>query len=80
MMIPVDVGTPTINITLPQGTPLMCDGREAARLFGISERSLAALRRNYRDFPVRKVGASVKYLIPDMYVWFRDYDGPIEME
>lgn len=82
MTVPVEVNvdTQTINITLPMGTPLMCDGKEAARLFGVSERSLASLRRNYRDFPVRKVGASVKYLVPDLYAWFRDFAGPIETE
>lgn len=82
MTVPVEVNvdTPTINITLPMGTPLMCDGREAARLFGISERNLANLRKNYSDFPVRKVGASVKYLVPDLYAWFRDYEGTIETE
>lgn len=51
-----------------------------ARLFSISERNLANLRKNYSDFPVRKVGASVKYLVPDLYAWFRDYEGAIETE
>ena len=76
----VEVPAPTINITLPTGTPLMCGAKEAAQLFGISERTLQALRRRHKDFPVRKIGASVGYLVPDLYAWFRDYGGDIETE
>ena len=71
--IPVDVGTPTINITLPVGTPMMCDGAEAARLFGISVGTLANLRKHHRDFPVKCIGGGVRYLVPELYAWFREY-------
>lgn len=74
--VPVEVSipTPTINITLPMGTPLMCDVKEASKLFGISERELTDLRKRNKDFPVRKIGRTVRYLVPDLYAWFRDGD------
>lgn len=77
MRVPVmvEVDAPVVNITLPPSLPLMCDGTEAARLFGISTGTLAKLRRQHRDFPVRLVGDSVRYLVPDLYAWFRDYPG-----
>lgn len=71
--VPVDVVTPNITITLPANVPLMCDVNEAARLFGVSTGTLANLRRAYKDFPVKSVGRSVMYLVPDMYAWFRDF-------
>ena len=82
MTVPVnfEIPTPTINITLPTNTPLMCDIKEAAKLFTVSERTLITLRQRYKDFPVRKVGSTVKYLVPDLYAWFRDYGGDIETQ
>lgn len=71
--VTVEVDTPVVNITLPSSLPLMCDGPEAARLFGISTGTLANLRKHHRDFPVKRVGESVRYLVPDLYAWFRDY-------
>ena len=61
------------EVTLPTGTPLMCDVDEATRLFGISRTTLYGLAREYPDFPVKKVGSGVRYLVPDMYAWFRDF-------
>ena len=77
----VDVPTPTVNITLPTNTPLMCSTEEAVKLFGVGKTTLNALRKTHSDFPVRTIGRSVWYLIPDMYAWFRDYPGgniPVE--
>lgn len=71
--IEVQVPTPTINITLPASIPLMCDGDEAARIFGISRRTLEQMQKTHPDFPVKRVGRSVNYLVPDLYAWFRDY-------
>lgn len=69
------------GITLPAGTPLMCDVDEAARLFGISRTTLYVLAKTYPDFPVKTVGRGVRYLIPDLYVWFRDFpDRTIQTE
>ena len=76
----VELPTPTLHIQLAPETPLMCDGDEAAKLFGISVRTLAALRQHHRDFPVRKIGGAVRYLVPDLYAWFRDYGGDIPTE
>ena len=73
----VELPTPTLHIQLAPETPLMCDGDEAARLFGISTRTLINLQQRHKDFPVRKVGRLVRYLIPDLYVWFRDFGGDI---
>lgn len=73
--VPVEVESPTINITLPTSVPLMCDANEAARLFGVSPKTLATLRHAYADFPVKSVGRSVMYLVPDLYAWFRDFPG-----
>jgi len=57
--IEVQVPTPTINITLPASIPLMCDGDEAARIFGISRRSVNYLVPDlyawFRDYPDRKI-------------------------
>ena len=77
MTVPVEVNVPTPNITisLPSNIPLMCDGEEAARVFGISKRTLEDLRKVHPDFPVKCVGRTVKYLVPDLYAWFRDYPG-----
>lgn len=69
------------EIALPVGTPLMCDVDEAARLFGISRTTLYGLAKAYPDFPVRKIGSGVRYLVPDLYAWFRDFpDRSIETE
>lgn len=61
--------------TLPPMTPLMCDADRASELFGIGKTTLNTLRRRHKDFPVRTIGRSVWYLVPDMYAWFRDYPG-----
>ena len=61
------------GITLPAGTPLMCDVEEAAKLFGISRTTLYGLVKLYPDFPVKMVGRGVRYLVPDMYAWFREF-------
>lgn len=69
----VDVPAPVININLAPGTPLMCDGEQAAKLFGVSKRALESLRKHNPDFPVRHIGTAVRYLVPDLYAWLRDY-------
>ena len=61
------------EFALPANTPLMCDAEEASRLFGISRTTLYGLARQYPDFPAVTVGRGVRYLVPDMYVWFRNY-------
>ncbi len=71
--VPVEIGTPTINLMLPASIPLMCDGAEAERLFGISTGTLAKLRKAHKNFPVKLIGGGVRYLVPDLYVWLRDY-------
>ena len=58
-------------------TPLMCDADKAAELFGIGKTTLNTLRRMYPDFPVRKIGRGVWYLVPDMYEWFKNFPGGI---
>ena len=68
----IDVPSPTINITLPTNTPLMCDIDKVVELFGIGKTTINALRRSNPDFPVRQIGRSVWYLVPDLYAWFRD--------
>ena len=81
--IPIEVEVPSIimNLTLPQDTPLMCDGETASKLFGLSQRTLTRLARQYPDFPVRRIGSCVRFLVPDMYAWFRDWqDGIIEVD
>jgi len=75
--VTVEVDTPVVNITLPANMPLMCDIDEASRLFGISPRTFAALRKQHKDFPVKHVGRGVMYLVPDLYAWFRDYPGAV---
>ena len=73
MKVPVEVEVPTINITLPTSIPLMCDATEAERLFGVSRTTLWELARTYPDFPVKSIGRGLRYLVPDLYAWFRDY-------
>lgn len=69
------------KITLPANTPLMCDAEEASRIFGIGRTTLYMLARQYPDFPAVTVGRGVRYLVPDMYAWFRDFpDREIAME
>ena len=71
----IEVPTPTVNITLPTNTPLMCDADQAAKLFGLSKTTLYGLTKAHPDFPAKAVGRGVRYLVPDMYAWFRDYPG-----
>lgn len=75
--VPVEVESPTINIIFPDDMPLMCDGAEVERRFGISAGTLAKLRKVHKDFPVKCIGRGVWYLVPDLYAWFRDYPEPI---
>lgn len=72
MQIPIEVGTPVVNITvnLAPGDTLGVDGKEAARRFGISETTLYNLRKQEPDFPSYKVGKAVRFMIPAMYEWF----------
>lgn len=81
MQIPIEVGTPVVNITvnLAPGDPLGVDGKEAARRFGISKTTLNKLRRQEPDFPCYTVGKSVRFMIPAMYEWFMSHS-TIEME
>ena len=58
---------------LPAGTPLMCDVDKAAELFGVSRTTLYEMAKKYPDFPIKKIGRGVRYLVPDTYKWFRDY-------
>ena len=60
------------GIALPENTPLMCDAKRVQELFGIGKTTLDELRK-YNDFPVKKIGRSVWYLVPDLYAWLRDY-------
>lgn len=78
--IEIEVPTPTVTITLPSNIPLMCDADEAERLFGLSRKTMDVMRRNHKDMPVKKIGHSVRYLVPDLYAWFRDYPGDIPVE
>jgi len=75
MQIPVEVGTPVVNITvnLAPGDPLGVDAKEAARRFGISETTLYKLRRQEPDFPSYKVGTAVRFLLPEVYAWFQTH-------
>lgn len=76
MKVPIEVSVPTtVNITLPTSIPLMCDAEEAERLFGVSRTTLWELAKTHPDFPVKSIGRGVRYLVPDLYVWFRDYPG-----
>lgn len=76
----IEVPTPQITITLPTNVPLMCSADEASRLFGLSRKTLDSLRKAHSDFPVKKIGHGVLYLVPDLYAWFRDYPGAIPVE
>ena len=82
MRVPVEINVPTpvVTITLPTNVPLMCGADEASRLFGLSRKTLETLRKAHRDFPVKKVGHGVLYLVPDLYTWFRDYPGDVPVE
>lgn len=71
--VEIDVPTPVLKLTLSPEMPLMCDIDRAVELFGIGKTTLETLRNNYHDFPVKQVGRSVRYLVPDMYAWFRDF-------
>lgn len=75
MRVPIEVEVPAVNIsiTLPANVPLMCGVDDAAKLFGMSRDTLEKLSRIHPDIPVKAVGRSVKYLVPDLYAWFRDY-------
>jgi hypothetical protein len=74
MRVPAEVDVPTnINITLPANIPLMCDAVQACELFSVGKTTLDILRLTYPDFPAKKIGRSVLYLVPDMYAWFRDF-------
>ena len=75
--VPVEVENPTITITLPPDIPLMCDGAEAARLFGISPGTLNNLRKRHKNFPARCIGSGVRYMVPELYAFFRDYPGGV---
>ena len=77
----IEVPAQTINLTLPASIPLMCDVEQACQLFGLGKTTFDALRKAHSDFPVRKIGRNVMYLVPDLYAWFRDFpDGRIETE
>ena len=75
MKVPVEVEIPEIKISLPNNLPLMCDIDKVIELFGIGKTTLVKLRKNHPDFPCRTIGRSVLYLVPDLYVWLRDYPG-----
>lgn len=72
-MLEVDIPTPVLNLTLSPETPLICDVDKAVELFGIGKTTFETLRSLYPDFPVKQVGRSVRYLVPDIYAWFRDF-------
>ncbi len=81
--VPIEVEQPTVLLTMPKEMPLMCDTDEAERLFGLSRNTLDALRKKHPGFPARKIGGAIRYLVPEMYAWFRDYPGasvPLEQE
>jgi len=82
MRVPIEVNipVPNISIALPPTVPLMCNADEASRLFGISRSKLDKMRRIYADMPVKKVGGSALYLVPELYAWFRDYPGDISVD
>lgn len=75
MTVPIElnVPTPVVNITLPENVPLMCDARGVEKIFGISRTTLWELAKMHPDFPVRSIGRCVRYMVPDLYAWFRDY-------
>ena len=74
MRVPIEVEVPaTVNITLPADTPLMCDADKATKLFGVSRSTLYGLAKTYPDFPAKHVGHGLRFLVPDLYAWFRDY-------
>lgn len=72
-MLEIDIPTPVLNLTLSADTPLVCDVDKAVELFGVCKTTLDELRNQYPDFPVRQIGRSVRYLVPDVYAWFRDF-------
>ena len=82
MRVPIEVNVPTpnITITLPVNVPLMCNEDEAEKLFGLKKRTLYTMRMTHKDMPVKKIGKSVRFLVPDLYAWFRDYPGDIPVE
>lgn len=71
--IPVEVGAPIINITLPANVPLTCDINKATELFGVGETTLRKLIKKNADMPVKKIGEKLIFLVPDMYAWIRDF-------
>lgn len=78
--VPLEIGAPVIRIEMPPTMPLMCDGAEAGRLFGLSAGTLKKLERTHRDFPVKRIGGAVRYMVPELYAWMRDYPGDIPTE
>ena len=78
--VPVEIPDVRVNITLAPEDDLMVTGEAAAQKFSVSERTLEKLARRYPDFPSIKVGRSRRYLVPDLYAWFRDFGGEIDTE
>lgn len=74
MKVPVvlDVGEPTVNIQVMPPV-MVCDIVKASELFGVSVSTLQKLARNNPDFPIKKIGRSLLFLVPDCYAWIRDY-------
>ena len=67
--------TDSYPVILPPDTPLMCDVERAEQLFGLSRTTLYGLAKTYPDFPVRVIGRGVRYLVPDLYMWLRNFKG-----
>ena len=73
--VPVEIGQPVVNITvqLAPGDPLGVDAKTAAARFGIGETMFYRLRKQEPDFPSYTVGKCVRFLLPDLYVWFQSH-------
>ena len=68
------------DVMLPEKTPLMCDVDKAVELFGVSRTTLYGLAKKYDNFPVKRIGRGIRFLVPDTYRWFRDFPGDIPTE
>jgi excisionase family DNA binding protein len=60
--------TPRSAVSPPENHPLLVKSREAARLLGISERTLYTLRRQGR-IPYVVIGQSIRYSVSALNRW-----------
>jgi len=55
---------------------LYISSKELEHITGWSNRKQYDLRKQYPDMPFAKIGKSVQYIVPDIFIWLTKYHNP----